>query len=94
MQTDSLDQLLRSTNGASLQTLEADVWKSVAEHEQRDRGLVRATGAQLILVLIVSVGSAIGGGVMGARALSETPTLGVFSPHAAFAPSSRLLGHG
>lgn len=94
MQPHMIDQLLQSAEAPSLDALERDVWARLAEREQADRAFAQIAGAQLVLAFVVAVGSAIGGGMLGSRALAETPALGVFSPHAVLAPSSRLLGHG
>lgn len=77
-----------------LDELEAGVWSRVAAEDLAARRLTPLASAQALLFVVAVGASAMIGGTTAARAQSHAPDLGVFSPHAVLAPSSRLLDGG
>lgn len=89
--TDDLNILAGLPPDRPLDGLEAAVWNRVAAREAQARRLTPVASAQAVLFLAAVAGSAALGGLSASRAASHATELGVFSPHAALAPSSRLL---
>lgn len=92
MTPDDIDALLRSGPDRSLDGLENAVWDGLAAQRLGERRLRTLASVQTLLGLLAVLGSAAIGGVLATQAMAEPPTLGVFSPHMALAPSSRLAG--
>ena len=84
------DQLLRSGPDRSLDSLELDVRRAVDARRVDDRRTAALMSAQAGLVAVSIFGSLVWGGFAASQAFAAPPTLGVFSPHMALAPSSRL----
>jgi len=94
MAQDDLEDLLRRGPDRPLDGLEADVWRGVATREAGDRRLRAKASAQACLALVALLAGLAAGGISARHGQREVAELGVFSPHAALAPSSRLIGSG
>ncbi|MDQ0464590.1 hypothetical protein QO010_002374 [Caulobacter ginsengisoli] len=87
-----LDLLRDTTPDRGLEGLEGAVWNRVSALEANQRRLTPLASAQALLFVVAVGGSAAFGGVSAGRLAARTSDLGVFSPHAVLAPSSRMLG--
>ncbi len=88
-----LDLLREAGPDQSLDGLEAAVWERLAGDEASERRLTPLASAQaLLFVVAVGASAAIGGMSAGKASAARASALGVFSPHSALAPSSRILG--
>jgi hypothetical protein len=94
MTPQNLDDLLTAGPDRSLDGLEEAVWARLDAERRSERGLGGLISVQLALLAAAVITSAAVGGVVGGRALADTPSLGVFSPHSALTPSGRLVGSG
>ena len=91
MTEDDIRGLLGAVPDRSLAGLEAAVWRGVAAREAADRRLFTLGAVQsgaLVLALLISLAW----GAMSARSWGESEGFGIFSPHMALAPSTRLIG--
>ena len=87
-----LDPLSEPFADARMHGLEDAVWARVSALEAERRRLTPVASAQALLFVLAVGGSAAFGGVQAGRLAAQSSDLGVFSPHAVFAPSSRILG--
>lgn len=94
MTPDRLDALLRNDAHGPLDGLEQGVWDRIEANAAGERRLVRLASVQLALLFASVVGSAAIGGLAASQAVAASPDLGIFSPHSALTPSSRLVGPG
>jgi hypothetical protein len=87
-----LDLLLDAAPDRGLDGLERAVWDRVTSLEASQRRLTPLASAQALLFVVAVGASAAFGGVSAGKLAARTSDLGVFSPHAVLAPSSRILG--
>jgi hypothetical protein len=87
-----LDPLREPFGDRGLDGLEAAVWGRVSDLEASQRRLTPLASAQAMLFQLAVGGSALIGGAQAGRLAVRDGDLGVFSPHAVLAPSSRMLG--
>lgn len=92
MKDDPFDLLKGLAPDHPLEGLEADVWARAAATEADEAGLRRVASVQAAVFISTLLVSATLGGVAASRAAAHVSELGVFSPHAALAPSSLILG--
>lgn len=93
MLEDDIHKALERQPEASLDQLEADVWRAVDARVRTSRAVTVVASWQVVVVTLALISSVVSGTFAAHSSAAGATRLNAFSPELALAPSTLLLGN-